>query len=53
MPTTTKRTAVVKGRVYGGLSAPERRADRRERLLDAGLELFGTAGFTKTTIPML
>ncbi len=53
MPTTTKRSAVVKGRVYGGLSAPERRADRRERLLDAGLELFGTAGFTKTTIPML
>ena len=50
---TTKRTAAPKGRVYGGLSAPERRADRRERLLDAGLELFGTAGFTKTTIPML
>ena len=53
MPTTTKRPAAVKGRVYAGLSAPERRADRRERLLEAGLELFGTAGFNKTTIPML
>jgi AcrR family transcriptional regulator len=42
-----------KGRLYAGLSAPERRADRRERLLQAGLQLFGTAGFQKTTIPML
>jgi AcrR family transcriptional regulator len=41
------------GRIYAGLSAPERRAERRERLLDAGLELFGTVGFAKTTIPML
>ncbi|HEX3465143.1 MAG TPA: TetR/AcrR family transcriptional regulator [Candidatus Elarobacter sp.] len=45
--------AASKGRVYAGLSAPERRAERRERLLDAGLELFGTVGFQKTTIPML
>ncbi|HEY0395362.1 MAG TPA: TetR/AcrR family transcriptional regulator [Candidatus Elarobacter sp.] len=43
----------AKGRVYAGLSAPERRAERRERLLEAGLQLFGTAGFQKTTIPML
>ena len=41
------------GRTYAGLSAPERRAERRERLLDAGLELFGTVGFARTTIPML
>jgi AcrR family transcriptional regulator len=41
------------GRMYGGLSAAARRAERRQRLLDAGLELFGTVGFTKTTIPML
>jgi AcrR family transcriptional regulator len=43
----------VPGRVYAGRSADERRAERRERLLDAGLELFGTTGFHKTTIPML
>ncbi len=41
------------GRVYAGRSADERRAERRERLLDAGLELFGTTGFSKTTIPMV
>ncbi len=53
MATTKPRPAAVKGRVYAGLSAPQRRAERRERLLDAGLELFGTVGFAKTTIPML
>jgi AcrR family transcriptional regulator len=31
-------------RVYGGVSADERRAQRRQRLIDAGLELFGTRG---------
>ncbi len=40
-------------RRYGGLSAAERRAVRRERLMKAGLELFGTAGFHRTTIPQL
>ena len=49
----TKRAPAGLGRVYAGLSAPQRRAGRRERLLDAGLELFGTIGFGKTTIPML
>jgi AcrR family transcriptional regulator len=52
MATTTTK-APVKGRLYAGLSAPERRAERRERLLDAGLELYGTLGFARTTIPML
>ncbi len=41
------------GRRYGGLSAAERRAARRARLTNAALELFGTAGFQKTTIPQL
>jgi AcrR family transcriptional regulator len=31
-------------RVYGGMSAAERRDERRQRLIDAGLELFGTRG---------
>ena len=31
-------------RTYGGISAADRVADRRERLLDAGLQLFGTRG---------
>ncbi len=46
-------TSKSEGRVYAGRSAPERRAERRERLMDAALELFGTAGFRRTTIPML
>jgi AcrR family transcriptional regulator len=37
-------------RRYGGRTAEQRRADRRERLLDAGLERFGTAGYAATTI---
>jgi AcrR family transcriptional regulator len=38
------------GRVYGGRSEPERRADRRARLLTAAFELFGTEGWASTTI---
>jgi len=41
------------GRRYSGKTAEERRAERRERLLDAGLELFGTRGYPATTIEML
>src|SRR5690242_4478130 len=41
------------GRVYGGRSERERRADRRARLLAAGLDLFGTDGWTATTIEKL
>lgn len=37
-------------RPYGGVSADDRRAERRQRLLDAGLELFGTQGIAATTI---
>lgn len=41
------------GRRYGGQSAEERQATRRVTLLDAGLELFGTAGYAGTTIEQL
>ncbi|HEX5194383.1 MAG TPA: TetR/AcrR family transcriptional regulator [Solirubrobacteraceae bacterium] len=37
-------------RRYGGRTAAERRAQRREQLLDAGLALFGTDGYAATTI---
>jgi AcrR family transcriptional regulator len=53
MVTRNSQADAGPGRVYAGRSADERRAERRERLLDAGLELFGTTGFHKTTIPML
>jgi AcrR family transcriptional regulator len=38
---------------YGGRTAEERRAERREKLLDAGLELFGTQGYANTSIEAL
>jgi AcrR family transcriptional regulator len=41
------------GRVYGGRSEHERRSDRRTRLLNAGLELFGTDGWQAATIERL
>jgi AcrR family transcriptional regulator len=37
-------------RPYGGVSAEDRCSERRRRLLDAGLELFGTKGIAATTI---
>jgi AcrR family transcriptional regulator len=37
-------------RLYRGISPLERRAGRRERLLEAGLELFGTAGYADSSI---
>ena len=41
------------GRVYGGRSEHERRADRRERLLAAGLDVYGTDGWAGATIERL
>src|SRR3954454_21644583 len=37
-------------RVYGGLAADERSAQRRARLLEAGLDLLGSEGWAATTV---
>jgi AcrR family transcriptional regulator len=37
-------------RPYRGMSPEARDADRRRRLVDAGLEAFGTGGYARTTI---
>ncbi|MGO9490174.1 MAG: TetR/AcrR family transcriptional regulator [Solirubrobacteraceae bacterium] len=37
-------------RRYRGLSVAERQAERRQRLLEAGLELFGTQGYAGSSI---
>lgn len=42
------RSAVI--RDYGGVSANDRRAERRRKLLEAGRELWGTAGITEVTV---
>jgi AcrR family transcriptional regulator len=37
-------------RIYSGLAADERRAERRERLLESGLQLLGTGGWQAATV---
>jgi AcrR family transcriptional regulator len=46
-------TEVTQARRYRGLSADERRRERRQRLMDAAFELFGTAGYDRTSIERL
>lgn len=41
------------GRTYGGLSAADRAAERRRRLLDAGLDVFGSVGYAAATVRQL
>jgi len=41
------------GRPYAGRSPDERRQHRRQRLLDAGLQVFGTVGYDEATITLL
>lgn len=38
-------------RLYRGMSAADRKAERRGRLLDAALEIIGTRGYAAATIP--
>ncbi|MGB3444573.1 MAG: TetR/AcrR family transcriptional regulator [Actinophytocola sp.] len=47
------RTEAVARRTYGGRTAADRRAERRERLLEAGLQLFGTEGYATSSIEKL
>jgi AcrR family transcriptional regulator len=47
MSATEQRTPA---RLYGGVSASDRVAARRERLLDAALELYGTRGYVATGV---
>lgn len=40
---------ITRGR-YGGIDASQRKEERRKKLIEAGLEAFGTKGYVKTTI---
>ena len=44
------RPTSLPARRYRGMDADERRAERRARLLEAGLELLGTRGWQATTV---
>jgi AcrR family transcriptional regulator len=41
---------VETSRRYRGITAAQRQAERRERLMEAGLELFGTLGYASTSV---
>jgi AcrR family transcriptional regulator len=41
---------MVAGRTYAGRTLDERRAERRQRLIAAGLQEFGTAGYRATSV---
>jgi AcrR family transcriptional regulator len=43
----------LEGRPYGGQMPDARRAERKRRLLEAGLDRFGTVGYAATTISQL
>ncbi|MEV0252104.1 TetR/AcrR family transcriptional regulator [Nocardia sp. NPDC050712] len=49
-PTPPASASAAPKRAYGGVSADERRAQRRRALLDAALELIGTEGLGKLTV---
>ena len=44
---------MTESRRYGGQSPAERKQARRERLIEAGLEVFGTTGFASSSIERL
>ena len=53
MTETSPASTDPRGRVYGGQSLADRLAQRRERFMDAGLEVFGTTGYRTATVRQL
>ncbi|WP_162925790.1 TetR/AcrR family transcriptional regulator [Isoalcanivorax indicus] len=54
-PSTSRSTAnrPAHGRAYRGVSIEQRRAERREKLIQAGINVFGSTGFQGTTVRAL
>src|SRR6202789_3999416 len=50
MAETASSSVAAVSRPYGGVSATDRRHQRRQRLIDAGLQLFGTRGIAPVGI---
>ena len=48
-PTAAAAPAAEQGRVYGGISSGQRKAERRERFIQAGIVVFGRDGHAATT----
>jgi len=53
--TSSKPKSINKqaGRIYGGLSLEDRKKQRREQFLQAGINVFGTSGFRSATVRSL
>ena len=51
--TASPRPEPTARRAYGGISADQRNRMRHERLVEAGLQLFGTLGYSATSIESL
>lgn len=49
-PTAKKKRAATVTRRYGGVDAAQRRKERHRKLLDAGVEVFGTRGYHLSTV---
>ncbi|AYJ52070.1 TetR/AcrR family transcriptional regulator [Rhodococcus sp. P1Y] len=50
---STSETGYARGRPYRGSSPVQRRDERREKLLDAAVEIFGTTGYRSASIDRL
>jgi AcrR family transcriptional regulator len=50
---TEDRATGDAGRLYAGRSPEQRREQRRRRLLEAGLQVFGTVGYDEATITLI
>lgn len=48
--TNSARPEITGARVYGGVAAEDRRTQRRQRFVEAGIEVFGTRGLSRSTI---
>ena len=51
--TSSPKTSSPKTRKYGGLSLDERKKQRRDKFLEAGLCVFGTNGFHQASVRRL
>lgn len=53
LPRRPSKSAPAKPRVYAGVDHAARLSERRERFIQAGIQLFGTAGYHATTVRTL
>lgn len=51
--TSTAKKSESAGRVYGGQKLTDRIATRRQKFMDAGLQVFGTTGYRTATVRQL